>query len=537
MKKSLSIKLKIVLGVGVAILGFAVNLGFSYVVTNHNAERLSAVETVGFPSLERIDIARVQLGMVASQLENAATLGEEDMIAKAAAAAERVRAMLLEVAELSPVDEQELERITGEFNAYYQKARAMTQGMVDDTLSMEQLQSGAAEMKQLLEKVTLSLNAFRDRVHQKFVADLSGANEAAAMLLQLGVVVALVTVVFIAVVGWIVSNSVSRNILGVAASLREMAAGNGDLTRRLEIKSQDEVGELAQAFNDFIAKLQGIIKQIVVATEELATASRTMLQVSEESSANINQQQNETEQVATAIEEMTATVHEVANNATHAAESAQQARDEASSGRQVVEQTIASINTLASEVENAANVIQTLEKDSENIGLVLDVIRGISEQTNLLALNAAIEAARAGEQGRGFAVVADEVRTLASRTQESTQEIQAMIEKLQSGAGRAVEVMEQGREGAHASVDQAKRAGESLAAITQAVSAISDMNTQIATAAEEQSAVSEEINQNVVNIRRLSEQAHQGAEQTADSSKDLARLSDQLQSLVGQFRV
>ncbi len=534
---SLSIRLKILLGVAVAVAGFAVNLGFSYIVTGNNSERLRLAQEVEFPSLERFDIARVQLDLIKNQLADAASVGEADMLEGADESVAVLRRMLTEIAELNPELSTNLHQLDEQFMAYYQIARKVTLGMIEGSLAIDELKSGAEAMNQNLEVFSTALQNFRDASYERFVNDLSEANEASAMLLRFGVAIALVTVMIIALVGWIVSSTVSKNILDVAASLRNMAAGNGDLTQRLAVKSNDEVGQLAEAFNSFIGKLQAIIKQIVVSTEQLADASRAMLQISQDSTANISQQQHETEQVATAIEEMTATVHEVADNATHAAESARQARDEATAGRQVVEQTIASINTLASEVENAANVIQTLEKDSENIGLVLDVIRGISEQTNLLALNAAIEAARAGEQGRGFAVVADEVRTLASRTQESTQEIQEMIEKLQSGAGRAVEVMEQGREGAHSSVAQAKRAGESLAAITEAVSNISEMNTQIAAAAEEQSAVSEEINRNVVNISQLSEQAHQGAQNTAESSKDLERLSSQLQSLVAQFKV
>jgi len=251
----------------------------------------------------------------------------------------------------------------------------------------------------------------------------------------------------------------------------------------------------------------------------------------------VHQQQSEVNQVATAMNEMSATVQEVASNASHAAQAAQDASEQAGEGLKVVDHTISSINNLANAVEEASGVINQLESDTDNIGVVLEVIRGISEQTNLLALNAAIEAARAGEQGRGFAVVADEVRTLASRTQESTLEIRSMIESLQSGSTQAVEVMTKGKEQAAISVGHAQKAGESLNGITQAVSSISDMNTQIATAAEEQTAVAEEINQNIVNISQLGEQAVSGAQQTSDASEELARLSNELQMMVGQFRV
>jgi methyl-accepting chemotaxis protein len=269
----------------------------------------------------------------------------------------------------------------------------------------------------------------------------------------------------------------------------------------------------------------------------LASAAEEMSAIMEETHRGTQQQQSETSQVVTAMNQMTATVQEVARHATEAAAAANNADQASIEGKQVVINTMKAIEDLSSEVHSAASVIGQLEKDSENIGAVLDVIKGIAEQTNLLALNAAIEAARAGEQGRGFAVVADEVRTLASRTQQSTQEIQEMIEKLQAGAQSAVKVMDDSRSRAEDSVSQAAQAGTSLEAITRAVSQITDMNTQIATAAEQQSSVAEEINRNVVNISDIVDRTAEGAQQTSTASEELANLAGQLQQLVNQFKV
>ena len=259
--------------------------------------------------------------------------------------------------------------------------------------------------------------------------------------------------------------------------------------------------------------------------------------VTHQTATNIDQQSRETDQVAAAMNEMSATVQEVANNASSAADAANQADKEAQAGLQVVHNAARTIDKLAKEVDNAATVIQGLEQDSKNIGSILDVIKEIADQTNLLALNAAIEAARAGEQGRGFAVVADEVRTLASRTQQSTIEIENMIAKLQTGARDAVSTMTQGRNSAQASVTEAQKAAAALEAITQAVSTINDMNTMIASASEEQSATAEEMNKNLSNIHALAENNASGAAQTTGASEELARLAVQLQEMVGQFKI
>lgn len=338
------------------------------------------------------------------------------------------------------------------------------------------------------------------------------------------------------VVGIVLGKVIVKPLNMMKERLKDIAEGEGDLTKKLDESAQDEVGELAHWFNTFVGKLRMLMGQITGATAQLAAAAEQMSAVTSETSQGVKRQQSETDQVATAMNEMSATVQEVARNAAAAASAAHQADEEASNGKRVVAQTIEAIDSLASEVEKAAGVIQKLEADSSSISMVLDVIKGIAEQTNLLALNAAIEAARAGEQGRGFAVVADEVRTLAQRTQQSTQEIRQMIERLQLGAGNAVQVMVQGKSQARVSVEQAAKAGASLESITHVVSTITDMNTQIASAAEEQSAVAEEINRNIVNISQVANQTAVGAQQTASASNEMAKLAAQLQLLVGHFK-
>ena len=319
--------------------------------------------------------------------------------------------------------------------------------------------------------------------------------------------------------------------------LQNIASADADLSQRVEIRSKDEIGEIAGAFNHIMENFRVMVSSVVGATRELRASTEHLRTLSERSAGGVQRQRSEVEQVATAMNEMAATVQEVARNAQGAADAADSARGEAEAGKQVVAATMTAIDALAADVGRAAQVIQALDSRSSEIGGILDVIRGVAEQTNLLALNAAIEAARAGEQGRGFAVVADEVRTLASRTQRSTHEIQQMIEKLQSGAAEAVSVMEAGTRRARESVEQASRAQMSLEGITYAVTTINDMNAQIASAAEEQLAVAEEINRNITNISHVSEESADGARETSSSSEQLARLSDELYQLVARFKV
>ncbi|MDH3353973.1 MAG: methyl-accepting chemotaxis protein [Chromatiales bacterium] len=336
---------------------------------------------------------------------------------------------------------------------------------------------------------------------------------------------------------YLLVRSIITPIRKMASAMNDIADGGGDLTHRLEIKNHDELGDMSASLNRFIERISEIIGPVQESTERIADAAGSMSAVSDETQNDVSQQRAETEMVATAMNEMAATAQDVAQNANSAAAAAEDADSEAQKGQQVVAATLSEINTLASSVDEAANVIQKLENDSDAIGTVLDVIGNIADQTNLLALNAAIEAARAGEQGRGFAVVADEVRTLASRTQQSTQEIQTMIEQLQSGARNAVEVMSHGRERAQASVEQATKAGSSLAAITAAVASISEMNVHIASAANQQGDVANEINTSLNSITTSVEHTAQSSMQLSSASEELSGLASSLKSLVGHFRV
>jgi methyl-accepting chemotaxis protein len=319
--------------------------------------------------------------------------------------------------------------------------------------------------------------------------------------------------------------------------LDDIAPGEGDLTRRLSSDRSDELGSIAKGFNTFLAKLQAMIAQVVTSVQSVSDSSEHTADIAIRTNIGVQKQMAEIDQVATAVQEMTATAQDVARNATQAAQAASHADQAASQGMQIVRDTSNSIGVLAVEIGKAVEVVQTLAKDSENINAILTAIRGIAEQTNLLALNAAIEAARAGEQGRGFAVVADEVRNLAQKTQKATEEIQSMIQQLQQGTRDVVRVMEDSQNRTDESVQHAAKAAEALETITQAVSVINDMNTQIASAAEEQSAVADDINRNVINIGQVANEVAGGADESSSASAGLTKLAEQQRRLINQFKV
>ncbi|RMS69784.1 Methyl-accepting chemotaxis protein [Pseudomonas savastanoi] len=333
----------------------------------------------------------------------------------------------------------------------------------------------------------------------------------------------------------IITRQITRPLQETLAVVDRIASG--DLTQTLAVTRRDELGVLQQGIQRMGSTLRELIGGIRDSVVQIASAAEELSAVTEQTSAGVNSQKVETDQVATAMHEMSATVAEVARNAEQASQAASNADREARDGDKVVGEAIVQIERLANEVGRSADAMNQLEQESDKIGKVMDVIKAVAEQTNLLALNAAIEAARAGEAGRGFAVVADEVRGLAQRTQQSTVEIETLVAALQSGTRQVSSIMLSSRELTVSSVQLSRQAGTSLGSITQTVSNIQAMNQQIAAAAEEQSAVAEEISRSIVNVRDVSEQTASASEETAASSVELARLGGQLQTMVSHFRI
>ncbi|KIQ32859.1 chemotaxis protein [Pseudomonas viridiflava] len=362
---------------------------------------------------------------------------------------------------------------------------------------------------------------------------LGDDDTAQARSLQIGCILLVLVLGILAAV--IITRQITRPLQETLAIVDRIASG--DLTHNEVVTRRDELGVLQQGIQRMGATLRDLISGIRDGVTQIASAAEELSAVTEQTSAGVNSQKIETDQVATAMHEMSATVHEVARNAEQASVAAADADKEARAGDKVVGEAIGQIERLAAEVVRSSDAMTVLEQESDKIGKVMDVIKAVAEQTNLLALNAAIEAARAGEAGRGFAVVADEVRGLAQRTQQSTEEIESLVAGLQNGTRQVSEIMLGSRTLTDSSVELTRKAGVSLESITRTVSNIQAMNQQIAAAAEQQSSVADEISRSIVNVRDVSEQTAEASEETAASSVELARLGGQLQMLVSHFRV
>ena len=336
---------------------------------------------------------------------------------------------------------------------------------------------------------------------------------------------------------FLIANSIIAPMDATNRAMRNISQGEGDLTRRLDASGNDEMSQLARSFNLFVDQIQSVIKEVDSSTQRVASAAEQLTQATSQSTEAIHRQTTETDQVATAINEMATTIHQVAQSAISAAETTRSAEKQTHTGKDDIDATTRTIASLSEEVGRATDVIKQLDDQANNIASVLDVIGGIAEQTNLLALNAAIEAARAGEQGRGFAVVADEVRTLASRTQDSTHEIENMIEQLQAGAKHAVTVMEASVASTKTTMERADETQAALEEIAGGMLQVNDMISQIASAAEQQSAVAEQINASVVSIVDLSSDTSHSADQTRQASSELSNLAGELKQLIHRFKV
>ena len=438
------------------------------------------------------------------------------------------------------------EFFTFEQEDIFPKLKITSQHYLKNTLVMIALQRGEkqrmdaylirAEIAPLMAKIEAHLGQMvKEQEHaikknsDGLIKELDASEQQQLILLALGIFLG-------AIAAWIISNLISKNLNTAVRAMRDVAEGEGDLTRRLEVKGNDEIAQLSAAFNTFSAKVAALIAEVAQVSGQLFSASSEMKLLTETTRLAMDTQMDKVSGVSTSMVAIAEQVTEISHSTEQAAEIAQQTDATSTEGKTIVTEGIQVVTQLKADFEQATQTVQLVENDAESIGSVLAVIQGIAEQTNLLALNAAIEAARAGEQGRGFAVVADEVRNLATKTQESTYEIKDIIERLQAGSSKAVNVMSHGTSQVQISVDYTEKLGVSLEQISKSVTNMNQMNNQIASAASEHVSLSEQVKQEVNDISFAANEASEDVEKISTSSQSVSQLTDKLQSLVTQFK-
>ena len=535
--KKMPIATKIFLIPGIAALSFIIYLLITVYTALNNGATLEKVQKVQFPALQLSASTLVDMQKVRDTLASAVTTGDEDTLTMAQELAEEAKSGLNQIASISPEFRSEISRISSGFDNYFDVAYDVSQSMVNGTADFSRLGELSAQMNQSYDGAIAAMSQFRDAQQAAFEEAFKNTDSANTSLISTGVILAVVVTILLFGTAVPIVRGIKQSIDDVVRSLKDIAQENGDLTVRIETKSEDEIGELVYWFNQFMDKLQGVVRDVVEASLPLSNLAQNLRGVTEETQRTIDVQQKSATNAKRAVDTMSGSVDGVAHSAAQAASDANEATTAAREGRQIVQQTVTSIQQLAENVRETADVIARLESDSNKVGSVLDVIKGIAEQTNLLALNAAIEAARAGEQGRGFAVVADEVRTLASRTQQSTEEIQSTIEQLQNAAHSAVEVMSRGTEQATSSVETANKAGSSLETITSTIGRINQMNEQIAHNTEDQRTVAVDIVRHVDEIHERTGQTASRSGELGSMCNELADLAQHLESIAKQFRV
>lgn len=533
----ISLKYKILSVALIGAIGFMSYLAFNFKTASNNDARLSKIQDVNFPILDKTGKIWLELFAARTAMQTAISEGESDLIDEAQSHQKNILQYLTEIEQSETTYESQVSQLRNGLNQYIGSAKNLTQGMIDGSLELSKMGQMAQIMNSQYQSFSTELSQFREKALLDFSKRLNQAKLESQNALNTGVILGISIIIILWLVAWWVSNIVVSNINRIVKELEGMATGKGDLTVRLETSAQDEIGTLVDKFNAFVLHLQLLIKVLANLSLGVTQGTSEVKDIAQHTKTGIVNQQHEIHQVATAVTEMAQTSMEVSKNAGEASKATDQADHESQTGKKIVEDNITAITALAEEIESARNVIQTLSDQVQKIASASQDIRSIADQTNLLALNAAIEAARAGEQGRGFAVVADEVRTLAGRTGQSTNEIEDIIKSLLSGAQQAVAVMDQSKERAYQSVAQSQTTGESLQNILKSIHTINEMNLLVASSAEEQSSVAEEVSKNIIRINTFSDQTVDDAQATATATTTLSEQAEQLKAIVNEFKV
>ncbi len=540
MLKNLSLTAKLSLVPAVALLGLVLYVVYTSLQLSATDSRLVLLETRSYPTLEKADAVIFQFSRVPALLNNAVAAGEPGILDEARDVLQQIDSQQQALASLlseQRLQHQALSDWRKAVRDYADNALAASSKLIDGSASFDDLRPGLDRMASDLAQAQKLASDFRAQAYADFQQTLVQTREANAATTRLGIILSLVLVVLVSLGAWLVIRSVMVNIRGVIASLQSIARGDGDLTQRVNVESNDEIGAMIELFNSFLDKLQRTIRQIIEAAAPLGQVSKDLYQLTQGSEENAKSQQHHTDSISRDILTMTGSIQEVAQRSQQASDEANSAARQAATAREHVGSLSTGINDLGDSVMGAVKAMEQLEEETQEVGSVLTVIRSIAEQTNLLALNAAIEAARAGEQGRGFAVVADEVRNLAQKTAASTAEIQQIIQRLQNSANTVLNVMTSNGEKSRASIERSIEATQLLEAIAGTVNQIDELNAGIAQFTQEQIGLSSSIRQETQVLQQDAQATANGAEATARLGEQLVSTGDHLRAATSQFRV
>ncbi|NCT81062.1 Methyl-accepting chemotaxis protein PctB [Stutzerimonas frequens] len=540
MLKNLSLTAKLSLVPAVALLGLVLYVVYTSLQLSATDSRLVLLETRSYPTLEKADAVIFQFSRVPALLNNAVAAGEPGILDEARDVLQQIDSQQQALASLLSEQRQQHQALSDWRKAvrdYADNALAASSKLIDGSASFDDLRPSLDRMASDLAQAQKLASDFRAQAYADFQQTLVQTREANAATTRLGIILSLVLVVLVSLGAWLVIRSVMVNIRGVIASLQSIARGDGDLTQRVNVESNDEIGAMIELFNSFLDKLQRTIRQIIEAAAPLGQVSKDLYQLTQGSEENAKSQQHHTDSISRDILTMTGSIQEVAQRSQQASDEANSAARQAATAREHVGSLSTGINDLGDSVMGAVKAMEQLEEETQEVGSVLTVIRSIAEQTNLLALNAAIEAARAGEQGRGFAVVADEVRNLAQKTAASTAEIQQIIQRLQNSANTVLNVMTSNGEKSRASIERSIEATQLLEAIAGTVNQIDELNAGIARFTQEQIGLSSSIRQETQVLQQDAQATANGAEATARLGEQLVSTGDHLRAATSQFRV